>query len=86
LVAEVVRAKALALVLKGAKVTDTAGAEVDLAALRPEGAEEIEELVREEMEKLSEAGGDPNEAMNEVAEAEAAEADPASPIIPAAPE
>jgi len=86
LVAEVVRAKALALVLKGAKITDTAGAEVDLAALRPEGAEEIEELVREEMEKLSEAGGDPNEAMNEVAEAEATEADPASPIIPAAPE
>jgi trigger factor len=86
LVAEVVRAKALALVLKGAKITDTAGAEVDLAALRPEGAEEIEELVREEMEKLSEAGGDPNEALNEVAEAEATEADPASPTIPAAPE
>jgi trigger factor len=86
LVAEVVRGKALALVLQGAKVTDTNGAVVDLAALRPEGAEEIEDLVREEMEKLNEQGIDPNEPLNEVADDEATAADPASPTIPAAPE
>ncbi|HEY2833309.1 MAG TPA: trigger factor [Sporichthyaceae bacterium] len=86
LVAEVVRAKALAVVLRGAKVTDTSGAEVDLAALRPEGAEEVDALVREEMEKLSEAGGDPNAPLNEVSDDEATAADPASPTIPAAPE
>jgi trigger factor len=85
LVAEVVRGKALATVLQSAKVTDTTGATVDLNALRPDGAEEIEDLVREEMEKLQEQGIDPNEAINEVDE-ESAAADPASASIPAAPE
>jgi trigger factor len=85
LVAEVVRGKALATVLQGAKVTDTNGAVVDLNALRPEGAEAIEDLVREEMEKLQEQGIDPNEAINPVDE-EPAAADPASPTLPAAPE
>jgi trigger factor len=85
LVAEVVRGKALATVLQSAKVTDTAGATIDLNALRPEGAEEIEDLVRGEMEKLQAQGIDPNEAINEVDEDTAA-ADPADASIPAAPE
>lgn len=45
MVAEVVRGKALALIVEGAKVTDTAGAHVELKNLRPDGtiasAEEI---------------------------------------------
>jgi trigger factor len=86
LVAEVARAKALAVVLRGAKVTDTAGAEVDLTALRPEGADEVDELVREEMEKLNAEGGDPNAPISAEPDAAATAADPASPTIPAAPE
>jgi trigger factor len=39
LVAEVVRSKALALILSTAKVTDTSGREVDLSSLRPGGPE-----------------------------------------------
>jgi trigger factor len=85
LVAEVVRSKALAIVLKDAKVTDSAGAEIDLAALRPEGAEEIEDLVRAEMEALHEAGIDPAQPVTTVGEHAAAMADPASVEIPPAP-
>jgi trigger factor len=43
LVSEVVRGKALALVLEHAEVRDESGRDVDLAALRPEDADESEE-------------------------------------------
>jgi trigger factor len=84
LVAEVVRSKALATVLKDAKVIDTAGVEVDLAALRPEGAEEIEDLVRAEMEALHASGVDVTEPVATVGEPRTV-VDAASPTIPEAP-
>jgi hypothetical protein len=59
---------------------------VDLTALRPEGADEVDELVREEMEKLNAEGGDPNAPISAEPDAAATAADPASPTIPAAPE
>jgi trigger factor len=87
LVAEVVRSKALALVLKDAKVVDTGGAEVDLAALRPEGAEEIEDLVRQEMDALHESGGDPDAEVGTAdAVDEAPDTSAASAEVPDAPE
>ncbi|HEX3827463.1 MAG TPA: trigger factor [Sporichthyaceae bacterium] len=84
LVAEVVRSKALAVVLKDAKVTDTAGVEVDLAALRPEGAEEIEDLVRSEMEALHASGYDVTEPVATVGEPRVM-VDASSAAIPQAP-
>jgi len=84
LVAEVVRSKALAVVLKNAKVTDTAGVEVDLAALRPEGAEELEDLVRAQMEALHDAGAEVPETIASAGEPDAA-ADPASAAVPPPP-
>lgn len=45
MVAEVVRGKALALIVEGAKVTDTAGAHVELKRLRPDGTIATEEEV-----------------------------------------
>ncbi|MGQ0467636.1 MAG: trigger factor [Sporichthyaceae bacterium] len=86
LVAEVVRSKALAIVLKDAKVTDTTGAEVDLAALRPEGAEEIEDLVREQMETLQNEGVDSQEPIATAADEDAGDTSAASTEIPEAPE
>ncbi|MGQ0846464.1 MAG: trigger factor [Sporichthyaceae bacterium] len=86
LVAEVVRSKALAVVLKDAKVTDSAGAVVDLAALRPEGAEEIEDLVREQMETLHGAGVDPSEPIATATDEDDADTSAASAEIPEAPE
>jgi trigger factor len=84
LVAEVVRSKALAAVLNYAKVTDTAGVEVDLAALRPEGAEEIEDLVRAEMEALHASGVDVTEPVATVGEPRTV-VDAAGATIPGAP-
>lgn len=84
LVAEVVRSKALAIVLKDAKVTDTAGVEVDLGALRPEGADETEALVRSEMEALQAAGIDVKKPVVTVGEPTVV-VDPASAEVPPAP-
>jgi trigger factor len=84
LVAEVVRSKALAIVLRDAKITDTAGVEVDLGGLRPEGAEETEALVRSEMEALHAAGMDTSKPVVTVGEPELV-VDPASTALPPAP-
>ncbi len=86
LVAEVVRSKALAIVLMDAKVTDTAGATVDLNALRPEGAEEIEDMVRQEMETLNEAGVDSQAPIATAEDEDVADTSAASAEIPEAPE
>jgi trigger factor len=68
MVAEVVRGKALALIVEGAKVTDSAGAHVELKNLRPDGtiatAEEIAEAekaaeeARAAFQAEAEAAGD----------------------------
>jgi trigger factor len=84
LVAEVVRSKALAIVLMDAKITDEAGVEIEMGTLRPEGADEVEELVRAEMEALHAAGVDVAEPVTTVGEP-AAVIDPADATVPAEP-
>ena len=76
LVGEVVRGKALALVLESAKILDESGREVDLEALREQPAEETVGEPIDLIEETGTIGEYEAVASEDDVEAEASEAEP----------